>query len=231
MVNIFRIPIGEIKSGLSDAKAQRMLFLLTGAFSALAVFIVGLNIIPKTDSSDALDLVPLPFDRAIRNEPLSFPKNTFLPPVNEGTASGSIDLTTFNPDTDLTRIDDPRVWWESDNYPGDEDDHIIHKAMEHPMRRLIELVSAQGGRLKVQDTYRPTGVHNPRSLHKEGRALDVTCDELSMEKLASLCWAAGFDWVFHEHGKGGLHVHCSVRRDHSPIMVWDRPKLATAASE
>jgi hypothetical protein len=39
-----------------------------------------------------------------------------------------------------------------------------------------------------------------------------------MEELAALCWAAGFDWVLHEHPKnGGVHVHCSVRHDKEPL--------------
>ncbi|MFC1452487.1 hypothetical protein ACFLSJ_03985 [Verrucomicrobiota bacterium] len=110
-------------------------------------------------------------------------------------------------------IDDPRVWWESDNDDKDtEDDHSIHRSLEAPLRRLIELVHERGGALEVQDAYRAGGVHNPRSLHKEGRALDVTCDEMSLEDLAKLCWAAGFDWVYHEDRGTGPHVHCSVRR-------------------
>ncbi len=65
----------------------------------------------------------------------------------------------------------------------------------------------------MQDAYRPGGIHNPTSLHKEGRAIDITCKELSLEKLAKLCWAAGFDWVYHEvKAKLGAHVHCSVKR-------------------
>ena len=138
-----------------------------------------------------------------------------MPNIREATASGSINLATFSPGRDLTYIDDDRVWWESDNDSGDtEDDHTIHKSMEEPLLRLIELVSARGVTLKVQDAYRPAGkVHGPKSLHKEGRGLDVTCDEMSLEELARICWAAGFDWVYHEAGaKGGAHVHCSVKR-------------------
>ena len=51
------------------------------------------------------------------------------------------------------------------------------------------------------------------SLHKEGRAIDVTCDQMPLEELAKLCWISGFDWVYYEARKGkGPHIHCSVRR-------------------
>ncbi len=91
----------------------------------------------------------------------------------------------------------------------------MHHAIETPLRLLIELVHREGGTLEIHDAYRPEGVHNARSLHKEGRALDMTCDELGLERLACLCWAAGFDWVYYEaSARGGAHVHCSVKRDH-----------------
>jgi hypothetical protein len=151
---------------------------------------------------------------AARAEPARFPPNTFLPRARECTASGSIELGTFSPGRDLVYVEDPRVWWESDHdVGGDEDDHSIHKAIEPPLRRLIELVCREGGTLEVQDAYRPEGLHGDRSLHREGRALDVTCDQFPLEKLAKLAWVAGFDWVYHEiNPKTGAHVHCSVRR-------------------
>lgn len=155
-------------------------------------------------------------EQPVRPIPSHFPPDTHLPPVNEAEASGSIDLSTFSPGRDLVHVDDDRAWWESDHdkKSDEEDDHTVHASVEIPLRRLIELVSAAGGTLEVHDAYRPTGIHNPRSLHKEGRAIDVTCDEMPMERLAGLCWAAGFDWVFHEaSARSGAHVHCSVRRD------------------
>jgi hypothetical protein len=150
----------------------------------------------------------------VRAAPARFPPDTHLPPHGEGETSGSIDLGTFSAGRDLIYVDDPRVWWESDHDTDDtEDDHTIHVAMEVPLRRLIEAVASRGGTLKVQDTYRPSGLHNPRSLHREGRAIDLTCDELGLEELARLCWASGFDWVYYEATAGlGAHVHCSVRR-------------------
>ena len=122
-------------------------------------------------------------------------------------------MESFSPGRDLVHIEDTRVWWESDNDAGDdEDDHTIHRSMEAPLKALIELVSQRGATLKVQDTYRPSGVHNSRSLHKEGRAIDLTAKDMSLEELAKLCWVAGFDWVYYEAKAGsGSHVHCSVK--------------------
>ena len=136
-----------------------------------------------------------------------------MPADKESKASGPINLGQFFPEYDLTRIDDERVWWESDHDVHDtEDDHIIHRSMEEPLKRLIEIIEEAGGKLKIQDTYRPSGIHAKHSLHKEGRAIDLTVEKLSLEKLAKLCWAAGFDWVYYEvPKKSGVHVHASVK--------------------
>lgn len=153
--------------------------------------------------------------RPVRDEPRRFKANTHMPGKGEGRASGSINLRMFFPKYDLVRIEDDRVWWESEHDKNDtEDDHIVHRSLEEPLRRLIELTAQHGAQLEVQDAYRPTGVHSRRSLHKEGRAIDLTCKTLGLEKLAKLCWAAGFDWVYYEAPKrGGAHIHCSVRAD------------------
>jgi hypothetical protein len=151
----------------------------------------------------------------VRKEPARFAPNTHLPRMKELVVSGTLSLPTFLPKYDLVSVDDARVWWESDNDTNDvENDHIVNAALEEPLRRLIELVSQAGGTLKVQDSYREEGIHLDHSLHKEGRAVDLTCDELGLEKLAKLAWAAGFDWVYYETPrKGGAHVHASVRTE------------------
>ncbi len=150
-----------------------------------------------------------------RELPARFPPNTTLPDMRENAASGSIHMPTFSPGRDLVYVDDPRVWWESDHdgESDDECDHTFHRSLEAPLRRVIEAVAVRGATLKVQDAYRPTGIHNGRSLHREGRAIDLTCDGLPLEELAKLCWQAGFDWVFYERPTGGGdHIHASVRR-------------------
>lgn len=194
--------------------------LVAGVSSAMLLFLIGLAVSRCTrDTGEPVDLAPTtPPKRvltAIREQPERFRANTYMPRQREGVTSGSIDLETFSAGRDLVFVDDPRVWWESDNDSSDtECDHSMYRSLELPLRRLIELVTQAGGRLKVQDAYRASGVHNPRSLHKEGRALDLTCDELGLEKLAKLCWMAGFDWVYHEaKSRGGAHVHVSVRRE------------------
>ena len=153
----------------------------------------------------------------LRKKPKKFPPNTYLPKKKESQASGAIDLTTFSPGKSLIYFDDKRVWWESDHDKNDiEDDHTIYVTMKAPLRRLIDLVTKENATLKVQDTYRPTGIHNSRSLHKEGRAIDLTCSGISLEELAKLCWMAGFNWVYYER-KGGAHIHCSVKREKPAI--------------
>ena len=194
---------------------KQTLLIAAGGLSAVLVFTIALAM--TRQSPEEPGEAPDPVDPGlapVREQPERFRPNTHRPDIREGEASGSVDLGSFSPGRDLTYLDDPRVWWESDNDKNDtEDDHTIHASLEAPLRRLIEMVSERGGILEVHDTYRPAGIHNPRSLHKEGRAVDVTCDEMSLEDLARLCWAAGFDWVYHEaKAKGGPHIHCSVRR-------------------
>ena len=135
-----------------------------------------------------------------------------MPARPEASVSGAIADVPFSASRDLIRVEDPRVWWESENDDAtgdDEDDHLMHWAMEEPFRRLVELVETEGGQLKVQDSYRAVKVHGIKSLHKQGRGIDLTAFDISLGRLSALCWAAGFDWVYLEKA-GGLHVHASV---------------------
>ena len=165
---------------------------------------------PVEEPVEIIDLT-----QPVRDIPKRFPAKSRLPSAGEGATSVSIGSVPFDPDLDLVEVYDDRAWWESEHDRGDtEDDHLVHTALEIPLRRLIELVSAEGGVLKVQDSYRDAGIHSSRSLHKQGRAIDLTCDELGLSRLAALTWAAGFDWVYYEAPKkGGHHVHASVRPD------------------
>ncbi|MDA3799369.1 MAG: hypothetical protein PF692_09840 [Kiritimatiellae bacterium] len=149
-----------------------------------------------------------------REEPETFKPKTYLPKVRESEASGSIDLNTFSPGRDLIYFDDKTVWWESENDDSTydtEDDHTMHKNIKKPLEKLIYLVNNAGGTLKVQDTFRGYGIHSTKSLHKEGRAIDLTAENLELEQLAKFAWMAGFDWVYFETS-GGLHIHASVKR-------------------
>ena len=166
----------------------------------------------------------------VRDAPETFRRNAHMPDLRESEATGGIDLDSFSAGRDLVWVDDARCWWESDNDADEhdtEDDHSMNAAIVEPFRRLVNLVAAAepGYQLRVQECYRAAGVHSPKSLHCEGRALDLTFERLEgekltpfekvavYEKLAKLCWQAGFDWVYYEQARGtGPHVHVSVRR-------------------
>jgi hypothetical protein len=157
----------------------------------------------------------------VRPAPKSFPPDSNLPRGKESLASGPIDLKSFSPDRDLIRFTDARVWFESDgDRPGDdEDDHIIHRALEVPLKRLVNLLEKKGGKLKIHEAYRAAEknkIHLAISLHCEGRAVDLTCEKGDLGELAKLAWQSGFDFVLYEKPKrSGVHLHCSVRRSPS----------------
>ena len=154
----------------------------------------------------------------VRAAPAAFPPDSNLPRGKEIFASGPIDLATFNPTNDLVRFEDPRVWFDSDNkrHSDDEDDHLIHRAVEVPLKRLVNLLEKKKGTLKVQDAYRAADknkIHLATSLHCEGRAVDLTCEKVGLGDLAKLAWQAGFDFVLYEKPKkSGVHLHCSMKR-------------------
>ncbi|MEM7396721.1 MAG: hypothetical protein AAF492_30700 [Verrucomicrobiota bacterium] len=222
--------MGRIKSRLlqsyrsfhEEAKTIDRTTLKWGMRLGIAILVMILIVVASTQHRTrvpkpvAADLGParfIDYTIPVREEPKRFRANTTMPKTGEGKASVSIGVYDFDPETDLIHVDDRRVWWESEHDKNDtEDDHQMHFAMEAPFRRLVELVEKAGGKLKVQDIYRDSGIHAPRSLHKEGRAIDITSEKISLEKLAKLSWAAGFDWVFYESPKkGGAHIHASVK--------------------
>lgn len=161
---------------------------------------------------------PPDLDHPVRPAPKAFPRDFNMPRGKESANSGSIDLATFHAQASLTRFEDKRVWFDSDNKKSanHEDDHIINRAMEVPLKRLANLVAQKGGRLKIQDAYRApekNPIHQDKSLHLEGRAIDLTCEKLSLGELAKLAWQSGFDFVLYEAPrKGGDHIHASVKR-------------------
>lgn len=171
----------------------------------------------------------------VRPFPARFPKGSHMPDIKEAEASGAISNSVFSPGRDLVYVEDPHVWWESDfdGETDDEDDHSMHRCIEPAFRRLVAMLAASNATLRVQEAYRPSTIHASTSLHKEGRALDLTCPDLdpscertdpsvgtqirptplSLEILAKMCWAAGFDWVYYEVPKNsGPHLHVSSSR-------------------
>jgi len=170
----------------------------------------------------------------VREAPASFPADSNLPRGREIYASGPVDLKTFNSTNHLIRFEDKRVWFESDTKKNaEEDDHIIHRAMEVPLKRLVNLLEKKGGgkaQLKVHDAYRPTGIHLENSLHREGRAIDLTGEGITLSELAKLAWQSGFDFVLYEKAKGGAgeHLHCSVKRSPDAPLP-ERPRTGAAS--
>ncbi len=208
---------------------------MTGAIVAAALFCVaGLLLIFTLDgcrdggsapagdteaATNAVAVVGAPdLFTPVRPAPASFPPDSNLPPGKEAKTSGAIDLKSFDPVRDLVRFDDPRVWFESDHDTDDtEDDHQVYWAAEIPLKRLVNLVEKNGGKLQVQEAYRPASperkIHLENSLHREGRAIDLTSENMSLSELAKLAWQAGFDYVLYEvPARGGPHLHCSVKR-------------------
>lgn len=177
--------------------------------------------IATTVAEEKEDLSP------VRPFPEKFPRKSTMPSLRESQASGAISNSQFSAGRDLVYIEDSRVWFESDHdgESDDECDHSMNKSMVLPFKRLVEMCAASNAVLRVQEAYRSEGVHSGRSLHKEGRALDLTCPGLdpdnpnkerpspkSLEILAKLTWAAGFDWVYYEcPKKSGPHIHASVK--------------------
>jgi len=173
----------------------------------------------ETAEAEKPSVPPPDLHNPVREAPATFPPDSNLPRGKEIYASGPIDLAQFDPARDLVRFEDERVWFESDHDgpEDDEDDHQIHRAVEVPLRRLVNLLERRGGKLKVQEAYRAASsknrIHLPSSLHREGRAVDLTCEGLPLSELAKLAWQAGFDFVLYEVPKrSGPHLHCSVRR-------------------
>lgn len=179
----------------------------------------------KKQDNKGIDL-----EKPVRAAPAKFPRDSKMPNKRERDVSGITLNSEFSPGRDLIYVSDSRVWWESDNdgETDEECDHTMHKAMEIPFRRLVNLVESQTDyQLRVQEVYRPSGIHTRNSLHKEGRAIDITLgykkggklktiSEMNeaYELLCKLAWQAGFDWVFYEYSSGSApHVHASVRAD------------------
>ena len=231
MLFLNKIPKPEKFEDFSDPDASSqwkrvmIIFAAVACVSSLALFIVLKGCgkrepgeVKKPEVAESKPPAPPPdLHNPVRAAPASFPPDSNLPRGKEIYASGPIDLDHFNPTNDLVRFDDKRVWFESDyDKVSDEDDHMIHRAVEVPLKRLVNLAEKKRGTLKVHEAYRASEknkIHLATSLHCEGRALDLTSETLNLSELAKLAWQAGFDFVLYEKPrKSGVHLHCSVKR-------------------
>ena len=94
------------------------------------------------------------------------------------------------------------------------------------LERLAEAVKikwgSKGVKLRVIDSYDVDDnikrYHGPKSLHHEGRAVDLTTSDRDKSKypeLGRMAYEAGFDWVFYAT-KG--YIHASVKSGNSIVL-------------
>jgi hypothetical protein len=96
-----------------------------------------------------------------------------------------------------------------------EDDKRMTKGLKAKLDSLATAVKTEWPerKLRVTEAWSDSSVHAAQSLHREGRAADLTADDkdqLKLGRLARLAVDSGFGWVFYEDDK---HVHASVAKD------------------
>jgi hypothetical protein len=159
--------------------------------------------------------VPAPNLRKERPAPkVVLERGTYVPDQPEvervGAISGRIARGTV-PFHRLVRCDAANVLFKDEEGTGA--DRLMTPRLEQRLERLAALVQREWPELtvRVTEAWDESNEHGERSLHYEGRALDLTTSDLDGERLgrlAGLALAAGFEWVAHEP----THVHASVAR-------------------
>eukprot|EP00795_Rhopilema_esculentum_P014145 gene14145-5143_t len=98
---------------------------------------------------------------------------------------------------------------------GNGADRYMTKRCERALKKLAKYVRVKWHnkvKVRVIEAWDEDGEHPPRSLHYEGRAIDITTSDRDRKKygaLASLAYfKAEFDWVAYLDG----HVHVSCKR-------------------
>jgi hypothetical protein len=93
-------------------------------------------------------------------------------------------------------------------------DKLMTQSLSDKLDALAVKVKAEwpGKKLRVTEAWDEGNEHGASSTHYEGRAADITVDDMDSGKLgrlAQLAVDAGFDWVFYENSQ---HVHVSVKK-------------------
>src|SRR5205823_1766032 len=71
--------------------------------------------------------------------------------------------------------------------------------------------------LQINAGFDTEGKHGERSIHYEGRALDIQANGKFLQRLAGLAMLAGFDWINSDDSKG--HLHVSVQGGHGDFSA------------
>jgi hypothetical protein len=154
----------------------------------------------------------------VNGSPLTSPELALgekVPASSESAASGAFTakITRGTPEFNALVVNDNAEIVFKDEEGTGADRHMTSRLKEK-LDNLAGFVKVEfpGRRLRVTDAWDENDEHGTNSLHYEGRAADITTDDLDSAKLGRLgrlAVNAGFDWVFYEDA---AHVHASVKK-------------------